>query len=102
MVNDPQDGQQIVPAMERVKQRWGSYPPQALADGAYTNLKSVLEMHEREIDYNSTWTGRNAATAGRGKQRHEDYQRDKFGFDETSNEMMSFSRLRLSSAAWKS
>jgi transposase len=89
VVNDPQDSQQIIPAMERVKQRWGNYPPQALADGAYTNLKSVVEMHERSIDYYSTWTGRNEAAGGRGaKQRHEDYQRDKFGFDAARNEMI--------------
>lgn len=89
VVNDPQDGQQIVPAMERVKQRYGKYPPQALADGAYTNLESVMEMHERAIDYYSTWTGRNEAAGGRGsKQRHEDYERDQFGFDDKSNEMI--------------
>ena len=89
VVNDPQDSQQLAPAMERVKQRWGYYPPQALADGAYTNLASVMEMHERAIDYYSTWTGRNEVAGGRGaKQRHEDYQRDKFGFDEASNEMI--------------
>jgi Transposase DDE domain len=81
VVNDPQDGQQIVPAMERLKQRWGNYPPQALADEAYTNLESVLEMHERAIDYYSTWTGRNKAAVGRGKQQHKDYERDQFGFD---------------------
>lgn len=89
VVNDPQDGQQITPAMERLKRRYGNYPPQALADGAYTNLESVMEMHERSIDYYSTWTGRNDAAGGRGsKQRHEDYERDQFGFDETSNEMI--------------
>jgi len=88
VVNDPQDGQQIAPAMERLKQRWGNYPPQALADGAYTNLGSVLEMHERSIDYYSTWTGRNANAAGRGKQRHADYERDNFGFDAARNEMI--------------
>lgn len=88
VVNDPQDGQQIIPAMERVKQRWDHYPQQALADGAYTNLGSVMEMHQRAIDYYSTWTGRNEAAAGRGKQRHEDYERDQFGFDEARNEMI--------------
>ena len=88
-INDPQDGQQITPALERLKQRWGNYPPQALADGAYTNLQSVMDMHERGIDYYSNWTGRNANASGRGgKQRHEDYQRDKFGFDEASNEII--------------
>jgi hypothetical protein len=32
--------------------------------------------------------GNEAAAVRGGTQRHEDYQRDKFGFDETSNEMI--------------
>ena len=88
VVNDPQDGQQIAPAMDRLKDRHGFYPQQALADGAYTNLASVMDMHEREIDDYSTWTGRTADAAGRAAQRHEDYRRQCFEFDETSNELI--------------
>lgn len=88
VVNDPQDGQQIAPAMDRLKQRRGHYPHQALADGAYTNLASVMEMHERSIDYYSTWTGRNEGVTGRAKQRHENYRREYFEFDETRNELI--------------
>ncbi len=88
VVNDPQDGQQIVPAMDRLKQRYGNYPPQALADGAYTNLESVMDLHERSIDYYSTWTGRNEAGGGGSKQRHKDYERDQFGFDGRHNEVI--------------
>ena len=88
VVNDPQDGQQIAPAMDRLKQRYGAYPPQALADGAYTNLTSVMDMHERAIDYYSTWTGRNEGATGRAKQQHEDYRRDCFEFDEKTNELI--------------
>ena len=86
VVNDPQDGQQIAPAMDRLKDRNGSYPQQALADGAYTNLASVLEMHERAVDYYSTWTGRNES-GGRAQQRHDDYLRECFEFDEKRNEL---------------
>lgn len=89
VVNDPQDSRQIAPAMDRLKERNGNYPKQALADGAYTNLASVMEMHERSIDYYSTWTGRNAASAtGRAKQQHEDYRRECFEFDEAANELI--------------
>ena len=87
VVNDPQDGQQIAPAMDRLKDRNGFYPQQALADGAYTNLASVMEMHERAVDYYSTWTGRNES-GGRAPQRHEDYRRECFEFDETANELI--------------
>jgi transposase len=88
VVNDPQDGQQIAPAMDRLKQRYGNYPPEALADGAYTNLASVMDMHERAVDYYSTWTGRNEGASGRVKQQHEDYRRECFEFDETKNELI--------------
>lgn len=88
VVNDPQDGQQIAPAMDRLLKRNGRYPPQCLADGGYTNNATVVEMDERGIDYYSTWTGRNEGLAGRAKRRHEDYLLDRFGFDEAANEMI--------------
>jgi len=88
VVNDPQDGQQIAPAMDRLRRRNGRYPPQCLADGGYTNNASVVAMDERGIDYYSTWTGRAINPGGRGAQRHEDYLLDQFGFDEATNEMI--------------
>jgi transposase len=88
VVNDPQDGQQIAPAMDRLRQRNGRYPPQCLADGGYTNNASVVEMDERGIDYYSTWTGRTESFAGRAARRHEDYLLDRFDYDEASNEMI--------------
>jgi transposase len=88
VVNDPQDGQQIAPAMDRLLKRNGRYPPLCLADGGYTNNASVVAMDERGIDYYSTWTGRTASLAGRAARRHEDYRLDRFGYDEESNEMI--------------
>ena len=88
VVNDPQDGQQIAPAMDRLLKRNGRYPPQCLADGGYTNNAAVLAMDERSIDYYSTWTGRNEGFAGRAARRHEDYLLDRFGYDEQTNEMI--------------
>jgi transposase len=88
VVNDPQDGQQVAPAMDRLKDRHGVYPQQVLADGAYTNLASVMDMHERAIDYYSTWTGRTETATGRGAERHEDYRRENFEFDATTNELI--------------
>lgn len=87
VVNDPQDGQQLAPAMERVKQRFDRYPRQALADGAYTNHESIVEMSERGIDYYSNWTGRDPA--GRdGLNRHPDYHWTCFEFDGARNEFV--------------
>jgi hypothetical protein len=88
VVNDPQDGQQIAPAMDRLLKRNGRYPEQCLADGGYTNNASVFAMDERKIDYYSTWTGRTGSLAGRAARRHEDYRLDRFGYDESANEMI--------------
>ena len=88
VVQAPQDSQQIAPAMDRLRASYKRYPVEALADGAYTNLDSVMEMHERAIDYYSTWTGRSEELTGRGAQRHEDYRIDRFGFDDEANEMI--------------
>ena len=88
VVNDPQDGQQIAPAMDRLIERNGSYPPQCLADGGYTNNASVVAMDERGIDYYSTWTGRTAKPAGRAARRHEDYRLERFDYDQAANEMI--------------
>jgi len=88
VVQAPRDSQQIAPAMDRLRATFKCYPGEALADGAYTNLTSVMEMHERAIDYYSTWTGRSEELTGRGAQRHEDYRIDRFGFDDEANEMI--------------
>ena len=85
VVNDPQDSEQLVAATDRLQQRHGKYPSEALADGGYTNHASVVEMDERGIDYYGSWTGRNPQPSGRGTQRHEDYWADKFVWDEAAN-----------------
>jgi hypothetical protein len=87
VVNDPQDGQQIAPAMDRLLKRNGRYPPLCLADGGYTNNASVVAMDKRGINYYSTWTGRTASLAGRAARRHDDYRLDRFGYDEESNDL---------------
>ena len=97
VVNDPQDGQQIAAAMDRLQQRHGEYPPQALADGGYTNLASVVDMDERGIDYYASWTARTPQPAGRATRRHKDYRADKFVFDGAADVMVcpQGKRLRL-------
>jgi hypothetical protein len=85
VVSDPQDGQQLAPAMERLKEKFERYPRQVLADGAYTNHESIVEMAERGIDYYSNWTGRDPA--GRdGLQRNPNYHWTRFDYDERRNE----------------
>ncbi len=88
VVQAAEDSEQIAPAMDRLRASYKRYPDEALADGSYTNLVSVMDMHEREIDYYSTWTGRSKKLTGRGAQRHEDYRIDRFHFDDEANEMI--------------
>ena len=84
VVNDPQDSEQLVAATDRLQQRHGKYPSEALADGGYTNHASVLEMDERGVDYYGSWTGRSGKPSGPGTRRHEDYWADKFVWDEAA------------------
>lgn len=91
-VIDPQDGQQIAPAAERLKKRFGSYPGQVLADGAYTNHESVRAMEEKQIDYYSTWTGRNAASGSRCDPA---YRAECFVWDESAGEFTCPQHKRL-------
>ena len=84
VVNDPQDSEQLVAATDRLQQRHGKYPSEALADGGYTNHASVVEMDERGVDYYGSWTGRNPKPSGPGTRRHEDYWADKFVWDEAA------------------
>lgn len=88
VVQAPQDSEQIAPARDRLRTSYKRYPGEALADGSYTNLAAVMDMHQRAIDYYSTWTGRSEELTGRGAQRHEDYRVDRFDFNDEANEMI--------------
>jgi hypothetical protein len=86
VVNDPQDAQQLIPAMDRIAANCGRDPRQALADGGYTNHESVVAMAERGIDYYGSLSGRTEQLSGCGAQRHPDYQLDKFEHASATNE----------------
>jgi len=88
VVQDPQDAQQLAPAMERLRESLGRYPQQALADSGYTNNESIVAMAESGIDYYGVMTGRSDKPSGRGAQRHPDYDRSKFVFNAAANEMI--------------
>ena len=86
VVQDPQDAQQLAPAVDRLQETFGSYPGQLLADGSYTNHESVLEMAQRGVDFYGTITGRSEQPSGRAVQRHPDYRHERFDYDEPANE----------------
>jgi len=88
VINDPQDAQQLGPATDRLRETFGRYPGQMLADGGYTNNQSVVEMAERGVDLYGTLAGRADRPTGRAVQRHEEYHHNRFDYDEAANEFV--------------
>ena len=52
----PSDSFQLLPALDRMKQQFGAFPPQAVADGDYTTRESVVGAAERGVDYYGSWS----------------------------------------------
>lgn len=51
----PSDSYHLLPALDRVRQHFGAYPQQAVADGDYTKREAVVGAAEREVDYYGSW-----------------------------------------------
>lgn len=45
------DSESLLPGMEQVRETTGSYPRQAVADGAYSSKAAIVGMAEKEIDF---------------------------------------------------
>ena len=78
------DSEQLAPAVARIAQRMGRKPRQMLADGDFTNRRSVQAMAELEVDYvgslrkggaekDTTGTGRFTAAAFIYDPEHDQY-----------------------------
>ena len=54
-----EDSGQLLPGVDRVRERLKEKPQQLLADGGYTTRESVEQMAEREIDFvgSMKWNG---------------------------------------------
>ena len=64
VIRDPQDVQQLPPAVERLRETFGQYPEQLLANAGYTNTTSIVEMAERGVDFHGQLTGRTKRPSG--------------------------------------
>jgi len=62
----PSDSFHLLPALERVKERLGNYPQQAVADGDYTKRAAVVGAAQRAIDYYGSWAKTNEQRMGYG------------------------------------
>ena len=88
VITDPQDAQQLPPAIKRLKETFGKYPGQLLADAGYTNSASIVDMAKQNVDFYGHMTGRTDKPSGRAVQRHEDYHFSRFDYDEAANEFV--------------
>ena len=55
VTNAVNDSDQLVPAIERLEQTFDRKPRQLVADGDYTNYRSVAAMAELEVDFYGSW-----------------------------------------------
>lgn len=76
----PSDSLHLLPALERVHQRLGTYPQQVVADGDYTTREAVVGTCERGVDYYGSWGNPGGEQVGHGI--HPDYHPNAFQYDE--------------------
>lgn len=82
----PSDSYHLLPALDRVQERLGRYPRQAVADGDYTKREAVMGAAERGVDYYGSW-------GAVGEERlpygiHPDYHPAAFRYDPLRNELI--------------
>lgn len=82
----PSDSQHLLPALERVRQRMGTFPQEAVADGDYTTREAVVGAAGRGVNYYGSWQEIRQERTWRGI--HPDYAPGAFRYDEPSNEMI--------------
>jgi transposase len=51
----PSDAYHLLPALDRVREQFGSYPAQAVADGDYTKREAIMGAAEPGVDYYGSW-----------------------------------------------
>ena len=86
--DDPQDAAQLPPIVDRLRQTFGRFPQQALADGGYTNHPTVVAMAARGVDFYGVMSGRSAAPLGVAGGCDPAFRFERFGYDEATNEMV--------------
>jgi hypothetical protein len=59
----------LLPALERIAERWQRKPEQMVADAGYTTGAAIEEMAERKVDFPGSLPPEDAATEGSAPQR---------------------------------
>jgi transposase len=83
----PSDAYHLLPALDRIHERFGSYPKQAIADADYTNREAVTGAITRGVDFYGSWTDtRGEQIPGHGITA--EYHPSAFHYEATHNEMV--------------
>lgn len=82
----PSDSAHLLPALDRVKQRLGAYPNEAVADGDYTTREAIVGAAERGVNYYGSFREGVAPPLIRGI--HADYQPRAFQHDALRDELI--------------
>jgi transposase len=82
----PSDSYHLLPALDRVRERMGKFPQQAVADGDYTKRLAVVGAAERGVDYYGSWGAVPEERLPYGI--HPDYNPAQFRYDAGRNELI--------------
>jgi hypothetical protein len=77
---------ELLPALDRMKERLGQYPKEVLADGDYTTRESINGAVDREVDFYGSWAETINHRSSRGN--HPDYAPRAFKYDTGKDEMI--------------
>jgi len=82
----PSDSHHLLPALDRIQERMGTFPQQAVADGDYTTREAVVGAAERVVDYYGSWNPIREEWIGHGIDPA--YHPSAFAYEERRNEMI--------------
>ena len=85
VTKQPTDVDQLAPALERVESTTGKLPGEILADGSYTNRKSIIEAADKEVSFIGSWGEMAENKPGKGIDPR--FAPSEFEWDEATNEV---------------
>jgi transposase len=82
----PSDAAHLIPALERVEAATGRLPGEIIADGDYTNRKSIIEAADKGVSFFGSWGGMMENKPGKGIDPR--FAPSAFEWDEATNEVI--------------
>ena len=87
------DAEHLAPALDRVAASAGSYPQQVIADGDYTNRRSIIAACDRGVEFYGSWRNNEVNQPGRGIDPR--FAPSAFEYDPAANEVICPTGKRL-------